>query len=159
MFVVPKYTVNTLPDEKKGPIYLPHLKASLQQEPPQPTILSSRHLLQPIQSLPQLVHPVGVLLTLKPRWLPHIHFFLQHTIQESTLHIHLVQFEPFRHKEGKKDPNRLKTGYRSKCLLIAYPLFLCLPVSNQPRLFSHYFMRTMCGSRTGGWSLPCVMSD
>jgi hypothetical protein len=20
-------------------------------------------------------------------------------------------------------------------------------------------MRTMCGSRTGGWSLPCVMSD
>jgi hypothetical protein len=24
-----------------------------------------------------------------------------------------------------------------------------------PRLAS----RTMCGSRTGGWSLPCVMSD
>jgi hypothetical protein len=24
---------------------------------------------------------------------------------------------------------------------------------------SHEFMRTMCGSRTGGWSLPCVMSD
>jgi hypothetical protein len=21
------------------------------------------------------------------------------------------------------------------------------------------YMRTMCGSRTGGWSLPCVMSD
>jgi hypothetical protein len=21
------------------------------------------------------------------------------------------------------------------------------------------FQRTMCGSRTGGWSLPCVMSD
>jgi hypothetical protein len=21
------------------------------------------------------------------------------------------------------------------------------------------FVRTMCGSRTGGWSLPCVMSD
>jgi hypothetical protein len=20
-------------------------------------------------------------------------------------------------------------------------------------------LRTMCGSRTGGWSLPCVMSD
>jgi hypothetical protein len=29
---------------------------------------------------------VGVLITLKPRWLPHIHFFLQHTIQESTLY-------------------------------------------------------------------------
>jgi hypothetical protein len=21
------------------------------------------------------------------------------------------------------------------------------------------YVRTMCGSRTGGWSLPCVMSD
>jgi hypothetical protein len=31
---------------------------------------------------------VGVLLTLKTRRLPHIHFFLQHTIQKSTLHIH-----------------------------------------------------------------------
>jgi hypothetical protein len=24
---------------------------------------------------------------------------------------------------------------------------------------SHHVVRTMCGSRTGGWSLPCVMSD
>jgi hypothetical protein len=24
---------------------------------------------------------------------------------------------------------------------------------------SHATVRTMCGSRTGGWSLPCVMSD
>jgi hypothetical protein len=23
----------------------------------------------------------------------------------------------------------------------------------------NYLVRTMCGSRTGGWSLPCVMSD
>jgi hypothetical protein len=26
-----------------------------------------------------------------------------------------------------------------------------------PRVPPH--VRTMCGSRTGGWSLPCVMSD
>jgi hypothetical protein len=25
--------------------------------------------------------------------------------------------------------------------------------------FSVNMVRTMCGSRTGGWSLPCVMSD
>jgi hypothetical protein len=25
--------------------------------------------------------------------------------------------------------------------------------------FEYYKVRTMCGSRTGGWSLPCVMSD
>jgi hypothetical protein len=23
----------------------------------------------------------------------------------------------------------------------------------------HHILRTMCGSRTGGWLLPCVMSD
>jgi hypothetical protein len=23
----------------------------------------------------------------------------------------------------------------------------------------YVLLRTMCGSRTGGWSLPCVMSD
>jgi hypothetical protein len=27
------------------------------------------------------------------------------------------------------------------------------------RLYVDYRLRTMCGSRTGGWSLPCVMSD
>jgi hypothetical protein len=25
--------------------------------------------------------------------------------------------------------------------------------------FLETLVRTMCGSRTGGWSLPCVMSD
>jgi hypothetical protein len=25
--------------------------------------------------------------------------------------------------------------------------------------YSNSNLRTMCGSRTGGWSLPCVMSD
>jgi hypothetical protein len=26
-------------------------------------------------------------------------------------------------------------------------------------LYRSMIVRTMCGSRTGGWSLPCVMSD
>jgi hypothetical protein len=29
---------------------------------------------------------------------------------------------------------------------------------NDPRTEAS-MLRTMCGSRTGGWSLPCVMSD
>jgi hypothetical protein len=29
--------------------------------------------------------------------------------------------------------------------------------SSRPRINAR--MRTMCGSKTGGWSLPCVMSD
>jgi hypothetical protein len=32
--------------------------------------------------------------------LPHIHFFLQHNVQECTLHIHLVKLEPFSHGKG-----------------------------------------------------------
>jgi hypothetical protein len=32
--------------------------------------------------------------------LAHIHFFLQHTVEEGTLHIHLVQLEPFSHQNG-----------------------------------------------------------
>jgi hypothetical protein len=31
-----------------------------------------------------------------------------------------------------------------------------LPVGD---FFHNLLLRTMCGSRTGGWSLPCVMSD
>jgi hypothetical protein len=30
---------------------------------------------------------------------------------------------------------------------------------NLPHGKSKKRLRTMCGSRTGGWSLPCVMSD
>jgi hypothetical protein len=38
-------------------------------------------------------------------------------------------------------------------------LSLCiLPIRCQ-WLLEKSFMRTMCGSRIGGWSLPCVMSD
>jgi hypothetical protein len=29
----------------------------------------------------------------------------------------------------------------------------------QTLMFPDGYVRTMCGSRTGGWSLPCVMSD
>jgi hypothetical protein len=31
-----------------------------------------------------------------------------------------------------------------------------LLLSGEPQIL---LLRTMCGSRTGGWSLPCVMSD
>jgi hypothetical protein len=30
---------------------------------------------------------------------------------------------------------------------------------DKPAKNRHRRLRTMCGSRTGGWSLPCVMSD
>jgi hypothetical protein len=37
--------------------------------------------------------------------------------------------------------------------LFVYQMCVLLMHSSRGRL------RTMCGSRTGGWSLPCVMSD
>jgi hypothetical protein len=36
---------------------------------------------------------------------------------------------------------------------------LCLPNVCVVNALIKGEMRTMCGSRTGGWSLPCVMSD
>jgi hypothetical protein len=32
-------------------------------------------------------------------------------------------------------------------------------LGRRPPADSNELLRTMCGSRTGGWSLPCVMSD
>jgi hypothetical protein len=45
----------------------------------------------------------------------------------------------------------LEVGY--PLLVVGYHVFIldtCESVA---------ILRTMCGSRTGGWSLPCVMSD
>jgi hypothetical protein len=42
---------------------------------------------------------------------------------------------------------------RTRCSLCQSPLMTRLPRSPGSTL------RTMCGPRTGGWSLPCVMSD
>jgi hypothetical protein len=41
-----------------------------------------------------------VLYTLKARWLLHMNLFFQKRIQEGTVHIHLVQFEPFSQRKG-----------------------------------------------------------
>jgi hypothetical protein len=58
--------ISALHEEKQGVIDFPHLKSLLKKEAPQPTVSSFRRLLQPIQHIPQLVHPVGVLLARKP---------------------------------------------------------------------------------------------
>jgi hypothetical protein len=34
-----------------------------------------------------------------------------------------------------------------------------LPYDDHDRAVKLLHLRTMCGSRIGGWSLPCVMSD
>jgi hypothetical protein len=39
------------------------------------------------------------------------------------------------------------------------PLNTCTRDKEHTKLTLSTHVRTMCGSRTGGWSLPCVMSD
>jgi hypothetical protein len=46
-------------------------------------------------------------------------------------------------------------GVLQQCVLIPQGRELLRDI--HPSVCGH--LRTMCGSRTGGWSLPCVMSD
>jgi hypothetical protein len=45
---------------------------------------------------------VGVLRIFKARGLPHINLFLYVLVQEGTLHIHLIQLEPFEATNAKR---------------------------------------------------------
>jgi hypothetical protein len=54
---------------RKSLIYFAHLKPVAEQESPQTTIPSTGTLLKPIQRLPQPIHSMGKLNTLKARWL------------------------------------------------------------------------------------------
>jgi hypothetical protein len=58
-------------------------------------ILGSWGLFQPIQVFMELINIVRKLQIFKAMGLPHINLFLYVPIQEGTLHIHLIQLEPF----------------------------------------------------------------
>jgi hypothetical protein len=62
----------------------------------------SRSLLKPIESLMELVHMVWEFWTFKARWLLNINFFLERSIQECTLHIHLMKLEIMMSSIGQK---------------------------------------------------------
>jgi hypothetical protein len=53
---------------------------------------------------------------------------------------------------------RVFIGGECACVLCASTLY-CVNLKNIGVGFAYVYLRTMCGSRTGGWSLPCVMSD
>jgi hypothetical protein len=48
--------------------------------------------------------------------------------------------------------SRWNSGYHEAFLTNFFSFFTM-------ELWKYAILRTMCGSRTGGWSLPCVMSD
>jgi hypothetical protein len=87
-------------EEKQSFINRTHLKTLIKQESFQTLILGSRGLLQPIQGIVEFKNMVGELRIFKTRGLPNINLFLYIPVQESTLHIHLIQLEPFRSYKG-----------------------------------------------------------
>jgi hypothetical protein len=52
--------------------------------------------------------------------------------------------------EDIKESIQAKRAFEYKCSTTIYAPMPFVPIT---------IVRTMCGSRTGGWSLPCVMSD
>jgi hypothetical protein len=59
---------------------------------------------------------MGTLGVLETWRLPNIDLLLYDTIQESTFHIHLIEFESLGCGKGSENPNDLKTSNRSKIL-------------------------------------------
>ena len=88
--------VSALLEEEQSLIYGTHPKTLIKQEGFQTLILGSRGLFQTIQGFMEFKNMVGELRIFKARGLPHIHLFLYVPIQEGTLHVHLIQLEPFR---------------------------------------------------------------
>ena len=87
--------VSALLEEKQSFINRTHFKPFVKQEGFQTLILGSRGLLQTIQGFVEFKNMVSKLRIFKARRLPHINLFLYVPIQEGTLHIHLIQLEPF----------------------------------------------------------------
>jgi hypothetical protein len=53
----------------------------------------------------ELVHMVWEVWIFKARWLLNIYFFLERSIQQSTLDIHLMKLEVVMSSIGQKDKN------------------------------------------------------
>jgi hypothetical protein len=82
-----------------------YLKTVLEKKFLKALIPCSRSLLEPIERLMELVHMVGEVWIFKAWWLPNINFFLERSIQEHAIHIHLMKLEVMMSSVGQKDTN------------------------------------------------------
>jgi hypothetical protein len=76
---------------EKSRIGFAYLKTVLEKKILKAFISCSMSLLEPIERLMDLVHMVGEVWIFKARWLINIHFFLERSIQECTLDVHLMK--------------------------------------------------------------------
>ena len=70
----------------------------------------------------------------KPLRLFHIDLLLQITMEEGTLHIHVVYFPSLGSSNGQYQPDGIHPSYRSKCLIVVLALDLRIPFFHQPSL-------------------------
>ena len=64
--------------------------------------------------------------------------FIKVSIQKSSLDIHLVQLEAFIYYICNKEPDVLKSCYRSQCVTIVNALYLAISFHNQPCFVSYH---------------------
>jgi hypothetical protein len=94
-------------------------------------------------SLGQIIQSSGIL------------YVLPVSVYDMSIHLsfHICNFKEVDLLIGYPSEKLLKEGHTTK-------LDVCLGKTIKvPLHFSHSILRTMCGSRTSGWSLTCVMSD
>jgi hypothetical protein len=82
-----------------------YLKTILENKYLKVFVPCSRSLLKPVERLMELVHMVGEVWIFEAHWLLNIYFFMERSIQESTLDIHLMKLEVMMSSIGQKDTN------------------------------------------------------
>ena len=103
------------------------------------TVSCSRCLFQSIKCLLQLENFVFFFFHLVSQWLLNVHFFLEDSIQEGRLHIHLMNSPFVLSCKREYQSYGLQATDRSKHLIIINPNILTITFCNQPCLLSFSF--------------------
>ena len=85
-------------------------------------------MMQPIKSFIKLAYMIWELWIFKPRWLTDIDLFINLSIQESTLDIHLKHFEVLYCSKSQENSNGFNSCNWSKNFIIINSFFLCVPL-------------------------------
>ena len=89
---------------------------------------SSRSLLEAIKSTTKAAN-LTAWVWIARRWL-HVHFFMEVSIEESILHIHLIKRPTANSSHSNETSDRCKASNMSKCFLIVNTILLSKALSN-----------------------------
>ena len=104
-------------------------------------VRASWRLLQPVQRSVKVIHHVIFSLHNESLRLAHIHvdIFVQLSIQESCVHIHLVDMHLSLGSCGEQGSDATESGYRGKRLMVVDSLGLSVSLCHQPTLVPFSF--------------------